>query len=83
VGTPDGAGDFFSQELNLNTDPLLAENVDDWAKATGASPEVAEQIQKRMAPKATGNAGLMMAVTGAVLALLLIIALFAWLLAAR
>ena len=72
--------DFLSQEMNLKADPLHAETLDQWIEATGASPEIAQQIEKRMKPKVTSNAGVMMAVTGAVLSLLLIIALFAWLL---
>ncbi|HBO46219.1 MAG TPA: hypothetical protein DD670_20300 [Planctomycetaceae bacterium] len=76
----EGAGgvmDFLCEELEITDDPLLAETVEDWAKATGATPEIAQRIEKRLAPKKTSNAAFMMAMTGAALVVLLIIAIAA------
>jgi len=81
VGNASPTMDFFSEELNVNVDPLSAQTPDDWAKATGASPEIAEQLHRKMAKKRTSSAGFMMAVTGAVIALMLLIGLIAYLLA--
>ena len=80
VGAAAPVMDFLSQELNIRDDPLLAETPEEWAKATGAPPAIAEQIEKRMAKKLSSNAGFMMALTGGIIALMLIIGLVAFLL---
>jgi hypothetical protein len=75
--------DFFSQELDIRNRHMIAETPAEWAKATGAPPEVTQEIEKRMAKKLTSNAGFMMAITGAIIAALLIAGLLAFLLAPR
>ncbi|HLA84772.1 MAG TPA: hypothetical protein VJL29_08260 [Thermoguttaceae bacterium] len=75
--------DFLSDELRDRDNPLLAETPTQWAKATGATPEIAEQLEKRMGKKLSGNAGFMMAITGAIIALMLIVGLIAALLARK
>ncbi|MBN1589467.1 MAG: hypothetical protein JW888_08125 [Pirellulales bacterium] len=75
--------DFLSQEMELRNDPLLAETPADWAKATGAPPEVAERIEKKMATKLHSNAGFMMALTGGILAIMLLLGLIAFLMSPR
>lgn len=80
VGQAAAPVDFLSQELSADDNPLLAETPAQWAKATGAPPEIAAQIEKRMAKKLTSNASFMMAITGGVVALMLVIGLVAYLL---
>jgi len=78
VGAASAPVDFFAEELGARDNPLLAETPAEWAKATGAPPEIAAQIEKRMAKKLTSNSSFMMAVTGGVIALMLIIGLLAF-----
>jgi len=73
--------DFLAQELDIRTDPILAQTPDQWAEATGAPPEVIERIEKKMADKLTSNAGFMMGVAAAIIGALLIIGLIAFLMA--
>ncbi|NLE38036.1 MAG: hypothetical protein GX621_08430 [Pirellulaceae bacterium] len=77
VGNASGVLDFLCQELDITDDPLMAETVEDWAKATGAPTEVAQRIEKRLAPKKSSNASFMMAMTGAVMILVLLVAVIA------
>ena len=81
VGEASQMTDFLCQELNLRNDPLLAESPFEWAEATGAPPEIAEQIEKKKAKRLTSNPGFMMALTGGIIAVMLIIGLVAFLLA--
>ena len=81
VATDPSMIDLLSEELKEGTDPLLAETPEQWAKATGADPEIAARLEKRMASKLSGNSGFMMAITGIVVALMLIIGLIAFLMA--
>ncbi len=81
VGEASPMMDFLCQELNIRNDPSLGETPSQWAEATGAPPEVAEQIEKKMAKKLTSNPGFMMAMTGGIIAVMLIIGLVAFLLA--
>jgi len=81
VGEPPSVVDFLQDELDVKDSALFAETPAQWAKATGAPPEIAREIEKRMAKKLSSNAGFMMAMTGAVIALMLIIGLVAFLMA--
>ena len=83
VGGTSEIMEFFSEELDIRDDPLLAETPHEWAKATGAPPEIAEQLEKRIAPKFSSNPAFMMALTGGILAVMLIIGLIAFLLARK
>lgn len=73
--------DLLDQELNVETNPVICNDPAEWAEAVGASTEIAEQLQKRLRPKAASNANFMMGVIGAVAALLLIIGLAAFMMA--
>lgn len=81
VGEASPMMDFLSQELDIRDDPSLGETPTQWAEATGAPPEVTELIEKKMAKKITSNAGFMMALTGGIIAVMLIIGLVAFLMA--
>ncbi|MBN2021196.1 MAG: hypothetical protein JW809_00235 [Pirellulales bacterium] len=75
VADDGGVMSLLKEELNINTNPIVCVTPDEWVKATGASDEVAEQLQRKLKPKASGNANVMMAVTGAIAALMLVIGL--------
>jgi len=76
-----GVLNLLKEELNIDLDPLSCQTPDEWVKATGAPPEVAEQLQRKLKPKASGNATFMMGLAGAIAAVMLVVGVAVYLFA--
>jgi hypothetical protein len=68
---------LLDDELDVKLDPRTCTTVREWVRAAGASPEVADQMQKKMHVSITSNVNFMMGVTSAIAVLMLIIGLVA------
>lgn len=77
VPTRTTMSDLLDTELNVRTNPVICNDPGEWAEAVGADPEITEQLQKRLRPKASSNANFMMGIIGAIAAVLLIVGLAA------
>ncbi len=64
---------FLDEELDVKTDPVICTDPDEWIEAMGATPEIAEQLQKRMKVSPASNSKLMAGLAGAVLVILLVV----------
>jgi hypothetical protein len=68
---------LLDEELDVKLDPTTCTTVRDWVRAAGVSPEVADQMRKKMSVSITGNSNFMMGLTSAIAVLMLIIGLVA------
>jgi hypothetical protein len=66
---------LLDEELDIKVNPVVCTTPQEWAKAAGASPEVAEMLKKRISTGATGNANFMLGLTAGIAVLMLIIGL--------
>ncbi|MBN1908585.1 MAG: hypothetical protein JW818_02505 [Pirellulales bacterium] len=79
VSADDSLMSLLQDELDVNLDPLACASPAEWAKATGAPPEVTARIEEKLRPKPTSNANFMMGVAGAIVAVMLVIGLVVYL----